>query len=79
MTPRRRLDAVDVRRAAVLSGLALSSRELEQFTDDLAAAYVPTSSSLIESCIACGAIAISFADTMVDALSLCFLSRVSLL
>ena len=37
MKPRRRLDAVDVRRAAVLSSLALSSRELEQFADDLAA------------------------------------------
>ena len=37
MKPRRRLDAVDVRRAAVLSGLALSSQELEQFANDLAA------------------------------------------
>lgn len=37
MPPRRRFDAVDVRRAAVLSSLALSSRELEQFAEDLAA------------------------------------------
>lgn len=37
MTPHRRLDAIAVGRAAVLSGLALSSRELEQFAEDLAA------------------------------------------